>query len=183
MHEVFKIPQVIGDDTSFSDSMVFPSNRLAVISNGNGFIYLVDTSIRKESIDQQWHLLTEKEIYDLKSPTFVVSAHIENNVLHVVTLSIKELKHKEKTTTTVVLNWLQIFVSLDNPSECAVKGVKTFVGKSVPCCHWFSDDYTYLIIAAEHPFYLVNSDTFGEYHHFYNIFVRKAQIIYSKFFL
>lgn len=163
LYQVFTMPQQTDvKNDSFGCSMFFPTESLCLVTDGHGAVYLLKTGKRKQSLNQEWTFLIENPLYDLLCPSFLISAKFQDNtnMLHVVTMTLKDIKLEKETSTFVNMQWLQVNISFENPNECQVKGVKAFLGKSLPNACWFNEDYTHFYTACAKQFHLVDQKTF-----------------------
>jgi len=150
------IPTRQRTSSELSSTLVFPCETLALFCDGGGAVYFVHTGHRRKDTRQEWKHGAEP-MYDFEQPTHLVRGEIDQDVVHLLSMSLVDRK-EDDGTMLCVFYWLQIKVNFDDVSKSVVKGVKRFLGKDVPNAVWLTKDFSQLLIAASKAFHLVDED-------------------------
>ena len=142
-----------------SGSLIFPSERLVILNDGTGKIYLLKTwNVGSES--QQWSIVGNEAIFDTNEQGFVRFAKIHNNILHVIIVSLKDSLISD--ISQVLVQWIQFSCSnFDVPEHLKMETSYSFLGKGLPNLCWLEKDYIKLFILCDKVFQQVDSATLG----------------------
>ena len=164
---IFKIPtpdKVVKDPVSAS--VVFPSKEFALVNDGSGKLYLINTGERGNATNQNWSDHKLLELTNIQDSFYFVYATKDaaKSIVHCILMTVED-EAGVSGKSIVTLHWLQI-KEQSQISQAAVdslvESVKRFKGTSVPvyCC--ISPNFSELIVAGEGRFQLLQENGLGK---------------------